>query len=289
MTNFLVLAAAALLSSCLVTGRAAAEPVLTPNSKPIVPLAEYTVQRTRGAITIDGVLDEKSWKNATPTQEWRFLDGVTKATFATTAKMLWDDDCLYLAFSIADTNVRAKRTQRDDDVFNEDCVEFFIMEQNRKDQYHHFLEYEVSPNNTQFDAYNLAPLEGIVNWDSKGWRSAVKVDGTLNNSSDTDKGWTVEMAIPFFDLYGSPFRTAEVAKAMTRENKQYHPNPGDRWRANLYRISRVNKRHEWMAWSPTLSTGFHFPERFGTLVFSREPAGSQKDSAGVQDVNCDTQ
>ena len=242
-----------------------------------VPLSEYTVQRTRGKITIDGKLDEESWKSATPSQEWLFLDGKTRPTNATTVKVLWDKDTLYIAISCTDTDVRAKKTDRDDDVFNEDCVEFFIMEQLRKDKYGSFLEYEINALNTRFDAFNIGPLEAVLGWDSKGWRSAVKVDGTINNNEDTDKGWTVEMSIPFFDFYGTAFRTVDKAEAYYGRHRgqqmRFAPEIGDRWRADFFRIDKVGRRTQYIGWSPTLDGGFHIPDRFGTLIFSGDLVG----------------
>ena len=40
----------------------------------------------------------------------------------------------------------------------------------------------------------------LISWDAEDFRSAVFLDGTLNQPIDTDKSWTIEMAIPFHDL-----------------------------------------------------------------------------------------
>ncbi|MFN7333357.1 MAG: hypothetical protein ACK5ST_02010 [bacterium] len=46
---------------------------------------------------------------------------------------------------------------------------------------------------------------------------AVYLDGTLNDPSDQDKGWTIEIAIPWTAFRKSPINT-------------YPPQQGDRWR-----------------------------------------------------------
>jgi hypothetical protein len=80
----------------------------------------------------------------------------------------------------------------------------------------------------------------------------VRVDGTLNRRSDRDRGWTVELAIPFADL------------GLTRA-----PAPGDVWRMNLYRFD-PSAENRYAAWSPTLGerADFHKPDRFGYLEFA---------------------
>ena len=249
---------------------------LPAGQSPVPPLAEYSCRRTLGPIKIDGVLDEASWLKATGTGAFRRYHGLDFSDLRTEAKLLWDDERLYIAITVADPDVRASRTLRDDDIFAEDCVEFFIMEQYRKDR-QHYLEYEINALGTQFDAYNLAPLQGILNWDSRGWKSAIKVHGTLNNSKDTDQGWTAEMSIPFFDFYGTIFlNEARSRQYLPGEWTSAAPRPGDRWRVNLYRIKDTKEYIEYQAWSPVITPGFHNPARFGTLIFSDQPAGVEE-------------
>ena len=37
----------------------------------------------------------------------------------------------------------------------------------------------------------------LNDWNITGLKSAVKVNGTINNPNDTDKGWMLEIAIPW--------------------------------------------------------------------------------------------
>jgi hypothetical protein len=79
---------------------------------------------------------------------------------------------------------------------------------------------------------------------------AVRVDGSVQDSSDRDRQWTVEVRVPFTDLR---VRT---------------PAPGDVWRGNFYRFNRDRDREvEQLSWSPTVWPGFHQPSRFGYLRF----------------------
>lgn len=37
----------------------------------------------------------------------------------------------------------------------------------------------------------------LDHWDINGLKTAVHINGTLNNSADIDKGWSIEIAIPW--------------------------------------------------------------------------------------------
>jgi hypothetical protein len=91
-----------------------------------------------------------------------------------------------------------------------------------------------------------------LTWDS-GMKSAVKVRGTLDDASDRDSGWTVELQIPLA-------RLAEVPRLP--------PQAGDRWRFNLYRLELPDRRtQQGQAFSPLFVGDFHALPRFGWLVF----------------------
>ncbi len=89
---------------------------------------------------------------------------------------------------------------------------------------------------------------------------AVKVEGTVNRRDDTDRSWTVEMAIPVGDLAPAPGVGKPGAEA--RE--------GAVWRINFYRNERSGDRPgdrgELQAWAP-VQGDFHAPALFGRAVF----------------------
>jgi hypothetical protein len=100
----------------------------------------------------------------------------------------------------------------------------------------------------------------------------VRVNGTLNDPSDTDTGWTVEILWPWAGL-------DELA------HKVAPPKVGDRWRINFSRVEwdfevkggkyvKIEKRaeHNWV-WSPQGAIDMHRPERWGYLQFAEKAAG----------------
>jgi hypothetical protein len=210
---------------------------------------DYLVHRARGPIAIDGVLSESTWDAAERAGPFvRSLDG-KPASAGTEARLLWDDESLYVAFLAEDKNVSGTFFKDDEKLYTSNVVEVFLDPSGNGSRY---FELEVAPTNALFDAsFAGGSRKGMdLAWSSHA-RHAVRVEGTLNDARDVDRGWTVEMAIPFASLSGMP-----------------RPARGDRWRFNLYRLLQgPGQPGEGQAWSAPLRPDFHALDRFATLRF----------------------
>ena len=154
--------------------------------------------------------------------------------------------------SSEDPDVWATITQRDGQLWHEEVAELFV---DADSDGRGYVEIEVNPLGTVLDLFVLnreGTLRILYDWDSPGLQVGVTVDGTVDDRTDRDRGWTVELAVPFADFFTAP---------------HIPPEPGDRWRANLYRIERAGDEMAFIAWSPTGVPNYHVPARFGTLVF----------------------
>lgn len=241
----------------------------------------YTVNYVKSPPVIDGDINDAVWQQAAWTDDFRDIEGDLKPNppLRTRAKMLWDDSCLYIAAEINDPNVWATLTHHDDIVFHDNDFEVFIDPNNTTHQY---FELEFNALNTVFDLFLNKPYRNggsaMINWNAEGLRSSVKVQGTLNDPSEKDKGWTVEIAIPF--------------RAISIGNNKQLPADGSFWRINFSRVEWDTKvengkyvklkdstgrnlpEHNWV-WSPQGVINMHFPERWGYLVFSKGPAAEK--------------
>jgi len=215
------------------------------------PVPEAHVRKTATPPKIDGVLDDPAWQAATLLTLVDSLDG-RPTQLRTTARLTWDAEALYVAFDCEDPDVWGTFRNRDDPIYTQEAVEIFIDADADGKTYD---EIEVSPHNVVFDAYFPARRQGMdLSWDS-GIQSAVKVDGTIDDASDRDHGWTVEMRIPFARLHSVP---------------RLPPQPGDRWRFNLYRLEMPDRKNaQGQALSPLFVGDFHAVDRFAWLVFER--------------------
>ena len=252
MTKHVLMIGLTALAGLLALGSLA---TIRPANKSGPDISHYTVKRALGTIRVDGVLDESSWKAAAGTGPFMLNDGTGLPATKTEAKMLWDDQNLYFGFQCEDTDLFATMKVRDQHLWEEEVVEIFIDPDNDQLNY---IELEINPLNTFLDLFVLKPIVPIpyesYNIPAK-W--AVKVNGTVNNSADKDKGWTVELSLPLKEAVTAP---------------HLPPNEGDKWRLNLYRIERKPKE-EYSAWSPTLVSSYHTPARFGEITFSNRKAG----------------
>ncbi|MGB1718917.1 MAG: carbohydrate-binding family 9-like protein, partial [Candidatus Latescibacterota bacterium] len=100
-------------------------------------------------------------------------------------------------------------------------------------------------------------------WDLPGLQWAVHVDGTLNDDSDRDRGWTVELAFPW----------ASMGVLARGDNRALPPNEGDVWRMdfsrfNQYKEAPPSRDPGGWAWSPHGVWDSHVPECFPFIEFS---------------------
>jgi hypothetical protein len=215
-----------------------------------------TVRKVAGAITVDGKLDEGAWKQA-------LVDG--GSFFTTDGKplpekekvevgILWDDQNLYFGFKVADGDLQTPYTTRDSTLWSggkrgaADVVEIFL---DPDADGTHYLELQVSPAQVIFDAI-------FTGYRAPAWQQASKVnlevqqavtlDGTLNDTTP-DKGYVVEVAIPWKEL-----PSVDAAPAADRV-----------FRLNFFRLSNSGT---WAgAWSP-VGNDFHDMSLAGLVTFA---------------------
>ncbi|WP_461490673.1 carbohydrate-binding family 9-like protein [Pontibacter sp. HJ8] len=242
---------------------------------------QYTTHFTSKALNIDGHLNDEVWQQAAWTDLFTDIEGDKKSapTYPTRVKMTWDNQYLYIAAELKEPHVWANLTEHDEVVYYDNDFEVFLDPDNDTHQY---FEVEVNALNTIFDLFLSKPYRNnngaLIGWDVHGLKSAVQVQGTLNDPTDTDESWTVEMAIPF--------------RSVTIGNHTLVPTEGTQWRINFSRVQwdvdvvygKYVKRkgkdgkplpeYNWV-WSPQGVINMHLPERWGYLYFSRKPAGEQ--------------
>lgn len=256
-------------------------------------IEHYTAHRASRPPSIDGRLDDACWRSAPRSP--RFVDLVTGARTAldTTTAVLWDDDHLYVGYWIEQPHVTATLTERDAPIWHDDDVELFVA---GADAYY---EFEINAFGTIYEvlfvwdeAYERGPYAaapelrrdhpraepfdgvgftghprggrtGFWGWDLPGLRSAVSVDGTINDDTDRDRGWTVELALPWDGL-------RMLAEA---DGRAVPPVDGDTWRMDFSRFNTT--RHgdgDSGGWAMSAHGVWdsHVPELFAYVHFSDE-------------------
>lgn len=259
-------------------------------------IARYQARRVREPLRIDGHLDEAAWLRAERSPLFRDMRDGSPHVHETQAAVLYDDEHLYVGYWVQEPFVEATITERDDLIYNDNDVELFIagsdayyeLEINAFgtiyealfvwDEAYERSGYDRLPglapdavgrqpfNGVDFSAHPRGGRHGFFRWDLEGLRVAVAVDGTLNDNSDRDRGWTVEIAIPWTSL-----------SVLTHsDGRSLPPAPGDTWRMdfsrfNTYRSAPPSTDCGGAAWSPHGVWDSHVPELFTQVTFLDEP------------------
>jgi hypothetical protein len=230
----------------------------------------YLCRRAVHSPVIDGRLDKPFWASAEWTADFVDIlgDAGPRPRLRTRAKLLWDDEYLYVGADMEEPDVWATLTERDAIVFHDNDFEVFLDPDDDRQDY---LEIEVNALGTIFDLRLERPYRdggpAHHDWDCDGLLVAVHVAGTLNDPRDSDEGWSVELAIPFAAV--APYSRVPCP-----------PRPGDAWRLNFSRVqwSTViedgctrklpdTPEDNWV-WTPMGLVDMHLPERWGWLDFA---------------------
>jgi len=203
----------------------------------VIPL----LPKERHAPVIDGTLSPGEWNGAAVADSFRIAGSRAVAVRSTTARMLYNQNHLYLSFECdADDLKQTLPTRAKQDnaaIFDGEAVEVvFGLEGDPQNFWHIAL----NPANSRWDGIRA---NAIPNLD---WTGATKQGA---------RQWTAEIAIPFVSLGIDAPR-------------------GTRWRVNLCRSTPLNKdgERELSAWN-NVPSGFLDPDYFGVWIFENQEAG----------------
>jgi hypothetical protein len=187
-------------------------------------------------------------------------------------RIVWDEDFVYIGAEMQEPHLWATLTERDAVIYRDNDFEVFI---DPDGDTHEYYELEINALGTEWDLFLVRPYRdggpALDAWDIQGLRTAVALNGTLNDPSDADGGWSVEIAIPWTVLHEAANRPAP-------------PTAGDVWRLNFSRVQwelEVTKdgyakrtdgagdplpESNWV-WSPQGLIAMHYPEMWGFVRF----------------------
>jgi hypothetical protein len=230
-------------------------------------------------LKMDGDLTEKVWEQATWTTSFTDIEGQTKPEpyLDTKVKMVYDDEYLYIGAQLMESHLWATYDKQDMVIFEENNFEVFI---DTDGDTHHYTELEINALGTIWDLMLTKPYRNfgipISHFEIKGLKKGVKCFGTLNNPSDRDEKWTLELAIPWSDLYHN-----QLHKVM--------PAEGEAWKINFSRVQwdrdikdgkyikqkdtasgKIKPENNWV-WSSQGVINMHRPETWGLIVFCKKP------------------
>src|ERR1017187_583847 len=113
-------------------------------------MRSYLCHKTNSPIVLDGHLDKAPWKEAKWTEEFVDIEGDIrpKPRFRTRAKMLWNDEYLFIGAELEEPHVWANQTMHDSVIFQDNDFEVFI---DPNGDNHLYGEFEMNALNTTWD------------------------------------------------------------------------------------------------------------------------------------------
>ena len=253
-------------------------------------IARYTAARVAEPIHIDGRLDKPCWRAAEKSPRFKDILTGQPAIHDTRAMVLWDEQALYVAYQVEEPFVHARFKNHDDFIYQDNDVEFFI---GGPDAYY---EFEINAYNTCYEVFfiweeayeragfsqtpefprtNLRPFNGVgftthprgrrlgnFTWTFPGLQKATWIDGTINDDTDRDRGWSVELAFPWKGM-----------KGLATDGRALPPKHADVWRLdfsrfNTYKEAPPAKDSGGWFWTRHGVWDSHIPECFVFVTFS---------------------
>ncbi|XP_076464338.1 uncharacterized protein LOC143296345 isoform X2 [Babylonia areolata] len=238
----------------------------------------YTVYKLdpNTRINIDGQLGDTAWEQVAWTEAFVDIGGedLPAPRFESRVKLRWDDSTLYVGAYLQELAVWANKTLHDSTIYQDNSFQILL---DTAQSNHKYKEISINAMGTVADTMLTRPYmddgEPLVFWESEMER-AVHIEGPLNDPSTRNQYWTVEMAIPFKNLYEG---TATHSTT---------PKDRETWRANFVRaewktdivggkyLKRVDAATDWWVWQSLGVANIHLPDRWGLLQFVTAPVNS---------------
>jgi hypothetical protein len=148
-----------------------------------------------GSITLDGDTDDPGWTRPPgPARTGAFtLDTGAESRPYSDTRALWGDGHLYMALYAADEDIRTRVDKPDGPVWLDDSFRLVFSREGTD------YAIEVSPKGIVTDALRKGGGAWDYSW-SSGVHVSPELDGTVNQPSDMDEEWVIEMALPFESL-----------------------------------------------------------------------------------------
>ena len=219
--------------------------------------AYYQVSRLEKPFEPDGNWNKPHWQKIHELTLTHWMGPVPQFRPVVNAKMMYDDDALWVIFKVEDHYVRSVATEINGRVWEDSCVEFFFSPDLKKPLAYFNLEMNAGgvplfhykdPANS---SAGLPPTEDIQKIIRRG-----SLPKTTDPEIKTPITWTMEYRLPL-----------EIIKKLSDAAQ---PSPGVRWHANFYKCGDKTSSPHWITWAKVNHPvpNFHLPQFFGVIEFA---------------------
>lgn len=216
----------------------------------------YNVKRLTQPMKIDGEWDKLQWNKIPVIDIANYMGTLPKFHPEVKAKMMYDNENIYIIFHVNDQYVRCLAKDINGRVWEDSCCEFFFSPDSGFPE--RYFNLEMNCGGTPLMHYNFIPRKGSKRLEIEDIKK-IEIAHSLPQIIDPEIGdkvtWTLEYKIPLAML------------------KKYsgvtNPEKGVEWRANFYKIAENNSNPHYITWSVVENNkpDFHLPQFFGKLRF----------------------
>ncbi len=227
------------------------------NSAPV-----YEISWASEAPLLSADWDDSTWSTARTVKIDHFHPASSSHRPQTEARVLYDNDGLYVSFRSHDQYVRCVHTTYQSRVSQDSCVEFFVQPQSNRG----YFNFEVNCGGTMLLFYIEDPtrVDGALFRKYQEVSPDIARDVRMYHSLPQNipaeiqepTEWRVSWFIPFsmMERFVGP-----IAKP-----------PLGQWRGNFFKCGDETSHPHWASWAPIgEQLRFHQPDCFGNLEFSR--------------------
>jgi hypothetical protein len=220
---------------------------------------EYTVKKAISGPRIDGGWDDEIWSEANELSIDNFHERSKSTHPVTKAKVLHDNEAVYVLFKVEDKYVRAVAEKNQDSVCRDSCVEFFVKPKEDKG----YFNFEINCGGTILLSYVRDPERtenGFKDFEYVSDENLKKIEiyhsmpKNVEPEIEDDTVWYIEYRVPksMFEAY-----VGELGELS-----------GQTWTANFYKCADETSHPHWAMWNPvTEPLNFHKPECFQPIHF----------------------
>jgi hypothetical protein len=217
----------------------------------------YKVKKVDFPIILDGNWNSLNWEHANILELKNYMGDKPNHFPRTQAKLLYDDENLYVFFKVEDNYIRSTLDKLHSAVCQDSCVEFFFTPDYTASKDNYF-NLEVNCGGTMLFSYN-DKKNNIRKYVEAADCTKVEIyhsmPSVIAGEIVKPTTWTLSYKLPF-DMIA---KYSEMTK----------PQPGVKWRANFYKCADKTSQPHWLTWSYVdyPDPNFHLPQYFGVLEF----------------------
>jgi len=213
----------------------------------------YNIVRLNQPLQVDGNWDKPQWQNIKAIEIINFIRVKPKFRPSVKAKMMYDDENIYVIFRVQDRYVLSTTKDINGRVWEDSAVEFFFSPDTSLPE--NFFNLEVNCGGTPKLGYQSIPRIRPEVSDVRKIEIGHSLPQIVDPEITEPVTWTIECRIPLVML--------EKYSNITR------PKQSVKWRANFYKIAEKNSNPHYITWSiiDHPEPHFHMPRYFGTIEF----------------------